>query len=146
MYALPVDLLIIQSSCHFHLSCKQGLSYAVAVFVCLVVCLFVCLFVCFSWENNGLRQLILVSFQWTSESDAGLWISDLDFYCKLLRFAFHIVRISDQGCLGVYSQSNLLDRMLRLHSYQPCPQDYCTNIQYNPQDGMLRILLLIGVI
>ena len=33
-----------------------------------------------------------------------------------------------------------------MHSYQPCPQDYCTNIQYNPQDGMLRILLLIGVI
>ena len=112
----------------------------------LFVLLFVCLFVCFSWENNGLRQLRLVSFQWTSESDAGLWISDLDFYCKLLRFVFHIVRISDQGCLWVYSQSNLLDRMLQLHSYQPCPQDYCTNIQYNPQDGMLRILLLIGVI
>ena len=41
MYALPVDLLIIQSSCHFHLWCKQGLSYAVAIFVCFVVCLFV---------------------------------------------------------------------------------------------------------
>ena len=40
-----------------------------------------------------------------------------------------MVRISDQGCLGAYSQSNLLDRMLRLHSYQPCPQDYCTNVQ-----------------
>ena len=40
----------------------------------------------------------------------------------------------DQRCLGVYIQSNLLDRILWLHSYEPCPQDYCTNIQYNPQD------------
>ena len=48
-----------------------------------------------------------------------------------LPFVFYIVRISDQGCFGLYSQYNLLDRMLRLHSYQPCPQDYCTNIQYN---------------
>ena len=51
-----------------------------------------------------------------------------------------------QGCFEVYSQSNLLHRMLRKHSYQPCPQDFFTNIQYNPQDGMLQILLLIGVI
>ena len=88
----------------------------------------------------------LISFQWTSESEVGLWISDLDFNCKVLRFAFYVSRISDKGCLGVYSQSNQLDRMLRQHSYQPCPQDYCTNIQCNPQDGMLRILVLIGVI
>ena len=53
---------------------------------------------------------------------------------------------SDQGCLGAYNQSNLLDGMLRLHSSQLCPQDYCTNIQYSSQDGMLRILLLIGVL
>ena len=45
------------------------------------------------------------------------------FIGKFLRFVFYIVRISDQGCLGVYRQSNLLDRMLRLHSYQPCRQD-----------------------
>ena len=44
----------------------------------------------------------------------------------------------------MYSQSNLLDRILRQHSYQPCPQDFFNNIQYNPHDGMLRIL--IGVI
>ena len=88
----------------------------------------------------------LISFQWTSESEVGLWISDLDFHCKVLRFAFYVARISDKGCLGVYSQSNQLDRMLRQHSYQPCPQDYCTNIQCNPQDGMLRILVLTGVI
>ena len=53
----------------------------------------------------------------------------LYIYHKVLRFVFYIVIISDQGCLGVYCrQSNLLDRMLRLHSYQPCPQDYCTKI------------------
>ena len=63
-----------------------------------------------------------------------------------LRFVFYIVRLSEQGCFGVYDQSNLLHKMLRMHSYQPCPQNYCTNIQYNPQDGMLQILLLIGVI
>ena len=70
----------------------------------------------------------------------------LMFIARFLRFVFYIVRISNQGCFEVYSQSNLLDRMLRQHSYQPCPQDFFTNIQYNPQDGMLRILLLIGVI
>ena len=64
---------------------------------------------------------------------------------RFLRFVFYVVRISDQGCFEVYIQSNLLDRMLQRHSYQPCPQDYCSNIQYNPQDGMLRILLPIGV-
>ena len=31
---------------------------------------------------------------------------------------------NQQGCPGVYSQSKLLDAMLQLHSYQPCPQDY----------------------
>ena len=46
----------------------------------------------------------------------------------------------------MYSQSNLLDRMFELHSYQPSPQDYFTNNQYNPQDGMLQILVLIEVI
>ena len=70
----------------------------------------------------------------------------MNLIAKFLRFVFCIVRIFDQGCLGVYSQSNLLDRMLRLHSYQPCPQAYCTNIHYNPQDGMLRILVPIPVI
>ena len=68
------------------------------------------------------------------------------FIARFLRFTFYIVRISDQGCFGVYSQSNLLDRMLRQHSDQSCPQDYCTNIQYNPQDEMMRRLLVIGVI
>ena len=70
----------------------------------------------------------------------------LIFIARLLRFVFDIVRISDQGCFEVYSQSNLLDRMLRQNSYQPCPQDFFTDIQYNPQDEMLQILLLIGVI
>ena len=70
----------------------------------------------------------------------------LIFIARFLRFVFYIVRISDQGCFEVYSQSNLLDRMLRQHSYQPCPQHFLTNIQYNPQDGMLEILLLTGVI
>ena len=63
-----------------------------------------------------------------------------------LHFVFYIVRIYDQVCFEVYSQPNLLDRMLRQHPYQPCTQDFCTNIQYNPKDGMLRILLLIAVI
>ena len=35
-----------------------------------------------------------------------------------------VVTIINQGCPGVYSQSKLLDAMLQLHSYQPCPQDY----------------------
>ena len=51
-----------------------------------------------------------------------------------LRFIFYIARISDQRGLGVYSQSNVLVKMLPLHSDQPWPQDYCTNNQYNPQD------------
>ena len=76
-------------------------------------------------------------------------ISDFDlqdFQAMFLRFVFSIVRIFDQGCFEVYSQSNLIDTILRQHSYQPCPQNVFTNVQYNPQDGMLRILLLIGVI
>ena len=67
------------------------------------------------------------------------------FIARFLRFVFFIVRNSDQVCLGVYSQSNLLDRMLLLHSYQSCPQDYCTNISYNPQKEMLRMQVLIRV-
>ena len=68
---------------------------------------------------KGLRQLRLISYQWLSESDAGLWISDFDlqdFHVMFLRFAFSIVRIFDQGCFEVYSQSNLLDTILRQHS------------------------------
>ena len=42
---------------------------------------------------KGLRQLRLISFQWTSEFDAGLWISDLDFHCKV--FAFYIFTFSE---------------------------------------------------
>ena len=49
-----------------------------------------------------------------------------------LRFLFYIVRISDQGCLEVYSQSHLRDRMLRLHSYQPCLQEYFTLYSIQP--------------
>ena len=45
-----------------------------------------------------------------------------------LRFAFYIVRISDQVCFEVYSQSNLVDRILRQHCYQPCLQDFFINI------------------
>ena len=39
----------------------------------------------------------------------------------------------------MFSQSNLFDRMLRHRSYQPFPHNFSTNIQYKPQDGMLRI-------
>ena len=70
----------------------------------------------------------------------------LIFIARFLRFVFSIVRIFDQGCFEVYSKSNLLDRMLLHHSYQPCPRDFFTNIQYNPQDGRLQVFLLIGVI
>ena len=28
----------------------------------------------------------MISFQWISESEVGLWISDLDFHCKVLAF------------------------------------------------------------
>ena len=69
------------------------------------------------------------------------WIS----IARFSRFVFYIARISEQGCLGVYSQSNLLDRMLRLHSYQPCPHDNLTNLHYNAQDGILRILVTTGL-
>ena len=62
---------------------------------------------------NELRQLRLISSQLTSESEAGLWI----FFCRFLRFVYYIVRIYDQGCFGVYSQSNLLDRIQLLYSY-----------------------------
>ena len=48
---------------------------------------------------KGLRQFRLISFQWTSQSETGLWISNLDFY--YLCFVFYIVKISSQGCLGV---------------------------------------------
>ena len=68
------------------------------------------------------------------------------FIARFLRFVFYIAGISDKGCFGVYSQSKVLHRMLRLHSYQPCPQDYFANTQCNPQDGTLRVLLLIGAI
>ena len=46
------------------------------------------------------------------------------FMARFLHFIFYIIRTSDQRCFGVYSQSNLLDRMLQLHSYQAYPQDY----------------------
>ena len=35
---------------------------------------------------NGLRQLRLISFQWTSESESCLWISDVEFHCKVFAF------------------------------------------------------------
>ena len=76
----------------------------------------------------------------------GPWISDSNFYRKNLRFIYYIVRIFDQRCFGVYSLSNLLNRMLRLHSFQPCPQHDFANIQYSSQDRMLRILVLLVVI
>ena len=46
-----------------------------------------------------------------------------------MHFVYFIVRISDQGGLGVYSQSNLTDR-----------------IQYSPQNGIWEILVVPGVI
>ena len=58
-----------------------------------------------------LRQLKLISFQRTSSLkrvcgfQARIFITS--FYCLV----YYIVRISDQVCLGVYSQSNLLDRV-----------------------------------
>ena len=39
-----------------------------------------------SLSYTGLNQLRLISFQWTSEPEAGLWISDLDFHCKPFAF------------------------------------------------------------
>ena len=47
---------------------------------------------------------------------------------------------------GYYSQPKVLARMLQVHFSQLCSLDYCTNIQYNPQGEMLRILVLIGVV
>ena len=63
-----------------------------------------------------------------------------------LSFVYYFVKISDQGCFGVYSQSNLHDRMLRLHSYQYYPQNYCTNIQNKPHDVMVPVVEMIGLI
>ena len=45
------------------------------------------------------------------------------FIARFLCFAFYIVRISDQGCLGMYTQSNLLDKILQVQSFQRCPED-----------------------
>ena len=66
---------------------------------------------------------------------------------RFLPFVFYVT-ISEEciDCLGVYSQPSLLYRLLQLHSYQTCPQEYFTNIQYNPQEGLFRILVLLGVI
>ena len=36
--------------------------------------------------GKGLRQLRFISFQCTSESEAGLWVSDLDFHCNVFAF------------------------------------------------------------
>ena len=41
---------------------------------------------------------------------------------NFLRFVHYIARTSDQGYLGMCSESSLLGRMLRMHSFQPCRQ------------------------
>ena len=61
---------------------------------------------------KGLRQLRLISIQWTYESDF-----HLDF-CVLY---FMLSEFLTNWCFGVYSQSNLLDRTVWLHCYQACP-------------------------
>ena len=77
--------------------------------------------------NSGKPQAIrdLGNLDWSAFSEPlslkqvcgfQTWI----FIVRLLHFVFCIVRISDQRCLGVHSQSKLLDRILRLHSYQSC--------------------------
>ena len=48
------------------------------------------------------------------------------FIARFLGFVYYIVRISDEQSLGVYNQSNLLDRMFWLYFFQPCPQDLFT--------------------
>ena len=59
----------------------------------------------------GLKQLRLITVVFGFQNRI--------FIARFLRFVCCIV--SDQRCLRVYSQSNLLDRMLRLFSYQTCP-------------------------
>ena len=34
----------------------------------------------------GIKTVDKISFQWTSESEAGLWISELDFHCQVFPF------------------------------------------------------------
>ena len=72
----------------------------------------------------------------------------LDFI-RFLCFVCCIPRTFDQRGFGTCSLSNLLNRMLRMYSSKLCPQDYIlvgTKIEYNPQDGMFRILVLLVMI
>ena len=77
----------------------------------------------------GLRQWRLINFQWTSEPEAGLWISESDFHCKVFVFCDILhCQIFWPWMSWSISSINLLHRMLQLQSFQPSLQDYCTDI------------------
>ena len=77
-------------------------------------------------SSKGLRQLRLINFNVPLSLKQVCGFQNRILIARFLRFVYYIVRICDQESLGVYSQSNLLDRMLRLHTFQPCSQDYLT--------------------
>ena len=148
--------------------------YYIYIYMCLYVLLCCSWFVWFGFRDSAMISIGTVEFRYFAfiiilTKNLGNWKLDWSvsgswdwsafneplslkqvcgfqtwtFIARFLRFAFYIFwpRMS-----WVYNQSNLLDRILRLYCYQPCPQDYCTNIQYNPQDGMLWTLVFIWVI
>ena len=138
-------LLIIQSNCIIAsppVTVKQRLSYAVSALICFVavnnsgnVFRYFAFFFCFlfkgflkgqcsldimlllsywwDWENlKGLKQLRLISFQRTFESEVGLWISQTNFHGEV--FVFFMLYFQNFW-------SNLLDRMLRMHTCLSLP-------------------------
>ena len=76
-----------------------------------------------SLSYKGLRQLRLSAFNELLSMKQVYGFHTWIFIARFLDFVFYIARSSEQQCHGVYDQSNLFDRMLQLHSYQPCPQD-----------------------
>ena len=156
MQALPVDPSEQLSDSISTCDVNKGLLFFCFIFL---FCFFFCSFFPFSRDSfckysrvqilccchitSGLgktlsyklpREWRLISFQWTSKFEAGLWISDLDFHCKV--FAFCILsEFLTKDVLECIINPAYLMGCLRLHSFQPCPQG-----------RMLQILILSGVI
>ena len=90
-------------------------------------------------ENKDIKKMLLIK-KWNiyniyDQLSINLWVwsrsvnfrlrFSLQGFCVLY---FILSRLLTKDFLEyIYCQSNLLDRMLRLHSYQPSPRNYCTN-------------------
>ena len=85
-----------------------------------------------SLSYRGLRQLRLITFQWTSESEVGQWISDLDFYWKV--FAFCIL----------YCQNFWPRVSCSLQLIQPTSQDVMIAIFSTLPSRLLTIILIFN--